>query len=398
MATGIKVEDSVTVNLAPLLDGGDGSMVTLLAGDTRLAAHREVLAARSPVFAAMLQHDTPEASSGEISITDVEGPVLSLLLAYMYTLQAPQVPSMAAQLLAAADRYGLLALKGECEKQLVAQLAVETAAATAVLAVRHSCRNLTSAAVAFIKANLGVMATQGWADAMRNEPQELIEVSRLLAEPSEETKVPTTAEGGPNPGTHNQPHSNHGQTPVAATLPTPPRHGSQFDNAAISHMQGLSEEEKGRRLIQAAEQGSVDKLRLLLKAGADVGAVEEGNRTALHCAAERGHVEAVRCLIDGGAEVDARTKWQHTPLHLAAICDHTDVVMLLVASHADLNTRDHEGMTPLHWAVDHSNSEVVAALFEAGADTEARDERGDTALDCATRDNRQELIQILSQR
>ncbi|XP_049796897.1 GA-binding protein subunit beta-2-like isoform X2 [Schistocerca nitens] len=297
----------------------------------------------------MLQHDTLEAGSGEISITDVEGPVLSLLLAYMYTLQAPQVPSMAAQLLAAADSYGLLALKGECEKQLVAQLAVETAAATAVLAVRHSCRNLTSAAVAFIKANLGVMATQGWADAMRNEPRELIEVSRLLAEPSEETK-------------------------------------------------GLSEEEKGRRLIQAAEQGSVEKLRLLLKAGADVGAVEEGNRTALHCAAERGHVEAVRCLIDGGAEVDARTKWQHTPLHLAAICDHTDVVRLLVASRADLNTRDREGMTPLHWAVDHGNSEVVAALFEAGADTEARDERGDTALDCATRDNRQELIQILSQR
>ncbi|XP_049843535.1 ankyrin repeat and protein kinase domain-containing protein 1-like [Schistocerca gregaria] len=341
----------------------------------------------------MLQPDTLESSSGEIPVTDVEGPVLSLLLAYMYTLQAPQVPRVAPKLLAAADRYGLLALKGECEKQLVAQLAVETAAATAVLAVRHSCRNLTSAVVAFIKANLGVMATQGWADAMRNEPRELIEVSRLLAEPSEETKVPTTT-----PGTHNQPHSNQGQTPVTATLPTPPHHDYQFDNAAISHMRDLSEEEKGRRLIQAAEQGSVEKVRLLLKAGAGVGAVEEGNWTALHCAAERGHVEVVRCLIDGGAEVDARTKWQHTPLHLAAICGHTDVVRLLVASRADLNPRDHQGMTPLHWAVDHGNSEVVAALLEAGADTEGRDERGDTALDCATRVNRQELIKILSRR
>ncbi|XP_049843854.1 ankyrin-3-like [Schistocerca gregaria] len=368
MATGVKVEDSVTVKLAALFDAGGGSTVTLLAGDTRLAAHREVLASRSPVFAAMLQPDTLESSSGEIPVTDVEGPVLSLLLAYMYTLQAPQVPRVAPQLLAAADRYGLLALKGECEKQLVAQLAVETAAATAVLAVRHSCRILASAAVAFIKANLGVMATQGWADAMRNEPGELIEVSRLLAEPSEETNAPATTKGGRTPRTHCQSHSSDGQTPVTAALQLPPCHTSQIDNAPISHILGLSEEEKGRRLIQAAEQGSVEKLRLLLKAGADVGAVEVCNRTALHCAPQRGHVEVVRCLVDNGAEVDARiTVAMYTPLHFAATFDRADMVRLLAASGADLNARDHQGMTPLHWAVDYGHAEVVAALLEAGA-------------------------------
>ncbi|XP_049769503.1 uncharacterized protein LOC126108329 [Schistocerca cancellata] len=101
------------VSLGALLDAGDGAVVTLVAGDTRLVAHRAILAARSPVIAAMFRHGTPEASSGQLAVPDVEGPVLQELLGYLYTLQAPQLPGMAHQLLAAADRYGVSVLKAE---------------------------------------------------------------------------------------------------------------------------------------------------------------------------------------------------------------------------------------------------------------------------------------------
>ncbi|XP_046983333.1 speckle-type POZ protein-like [Schistocerca americana] len=178
------ITETAAVDLGDLLDAGDDAVVILEAGDTRLLAHRAVLADRSPVFAAMFGHDTLEASSGAVSIPDVGGPVLRQLVSYLYTLRAPQLPGTAPQLLAAADKYGVSRLKAECERQVAAQLTVETAAAAAVLAVRHSCSDLKHAALAFIKTcPFEVMGTQGWADAMRKQPEDLIEVSQLLYDP-----------------------------------------------------------------------------------------------------------------------------------------------------------------------------------------------------------------------
>ncbi|XP_049944941.1 protein roadkill-like [Schistocerca serialis cubense] len=181
MAADKDVTETVAVDLGALLDAGDDAMVTLVAGETRLVAHRAVLVDRSPVFAAMFAHDTLEASTGVVSIADVGGPVLRQLVSYLYTLRAPQLPAMAAQLLAAADKYGVSGLKAECERQVAAQLTVETAAAAAALAVRHSCSDLRRATIEFMKTRTReVMATQGWADAMWKQPQDLIEVSPLL--------------------------------------------------------------------------------------------------------------------------------------------------------------------------------------------------------------------------
>ncbi|XP_046983915.1 ankyrin repeat domain-containing protein 65-like [Schistocerca americana] len=352
MSAAAEVQRTAAVDLGALLDAGDGAVVTLVAGETRLAAHRAVLAARSPVFRAMFQHDTLEASCGEVRIADVEGPVLRQLLSYMYTLQAPHTTDTAPELLTAADKYGLSALKAACEQQVAAQLEVETAAAAAVLAVRHSCPSLTAAAIHFIRSQTHkVMATQGWADAMRSCPEHLIEVSRLLSEPPAEAR-------------------------------------------------SLSQQERGRRLIEAARQGAAEQLRELLAAGADVGARDEWTSwTALHWASERGHVAAASCLVGAGAEVDARSSWgQWTPLHWAAYNGHAGVVRLLVAASADPNARDRWGRTPLHRAAERGHAGAAAELLLAGADRGARDEDGRTPLDVARERGKQELVDILTQR
>ncbi|XP_049772716.1 protein roadkill-like [Schistocerca cancellata] len=254
------ITETAAVDLGDLLDAGDDAVVILEAGDTRLLAHRAVLADRSPVFAAMFAHDTLEASSGAVSIPDVGGPVLRQLVSYLYTLRAPQRPGAAPQLLAAADKYGVSRLKAECERQVAAQLTVETAAAAAVLAVRHSCSDLRRAAIEFIKTcPFEVMATQGWADAMRKQPEDLIEVSRLLYDP-------------------------------------PPKRRS------------LSAEERARRLLQAAEGGAVGQLRALIAAGADLEA--RGGQwgwTALHWAASNDHAEVAAALLAAGADRGAKT-------------------------------------------------------------------------------------------
>ncbi|XP_047100911.1 ankyrin repeat domain-containing protein 17-like [Schistocerca piceifrons] len=365
------ITETVAVNLGALLDAGDDAMVILEAGDTRLVVHRAVLADRSPVFATMFAHDTLEACTGVVRIADIGGPVLRELVSYLYTLRAPQLPGMAPQLLTAADKYGASGLKAECERQVAAQLTVETAAAAATLAVRHSCSDLRRAAIEFIKTcPFEVMATQGWADAMRKQPEDLIEVSRLLYDPPPQTSAPvvtdlrttttstttttrTTTITAATTTSASAPH----QTPAAARPMTPPP-----DEATVSQMRSLSAEERGRRLFRAAERGAVGELRALIAAGAEVGATVWG-WTALHWAAGRGDVEAVRLLVGAGAAVDARTDGGWTPLHVAAL---------------------------------NGRAEVAAALLDAGADRGATVGDWGTALDLARQCNHRRLVEMLS--
>ncbi|XP_049769505.1 uncharacterized protein LOC126108331 [Schistocerca cancellata] len=392
-----EAEKATAVDLGALLDAGDGAVVTLLAGDTRLVAHRAVLAARSPVFADMFRRVTLEASSSQLVISDTEGPVLRQVLAYLYTLQVPQLPSMAPKLLVAADVYGLSVLKAHCEQQVVAQLSVETAAAAGVIAIRHSANRLKQAAVAFIKAHLlHVMATQGWAEAVVNDPQTVVELARLIAETPTDTSTPSAGES--RTGASSQPHSGHsddGRSPATAAPPTSPQTTPEPDDAAVSRLRDLSGEEKGKLLIAAAKEGSVSKVRTLLIVGADVEAKDENQQNSLHWAAARGYVEVARRLLEGGADVNARDRWRNTPLHQAAWNDNTAVVRLLAASSADCNARDHTGNTPLHDAARRGQADAATALLEAGADREVRNYDGDTPLDLAERNNHQCLIDIL---
>ncbi|XP_046983193.1 ankyrin repeat and SOCS box protein 2-like [Schistocerca americana] len=503
-----EVQETAAVDLGDLLDAGDRAVVILAAGTTRLVAHGAVLAARSPVFAAMFQHDTLEASSGQVAIPDVEGPVMRQLLAYCYTLRAPQLSGTAPQLLEASDKYGLSALRDLCEEQMVAQLAIENAATTGVLAVRHSCPRLTAASVAFIKAhNFQIMATRGWADAARTHSEDVIELTKLLADPPPGTSAPQTTEG--RHSTCTQRHSDHCQTPVAAVQRSPPPddatvrsvdrgiekatdsgnakamydgikkaigptvrktaplksktgevitdEGKQMEHwvehylelyaaeneiskdacdaikqmpvmeeldamptmeelsreidslangkapgedgipaEVIKYNKNLSEENRGRRLIQAANRGAVEELRALLAAGADVGVQDAAGATALHCAAMGGHVEAVRFLVENGAPVDARCGIQNTPLHTAASFGLTAVVRVLAAFSADLNARNVDGWTPLHRAAFFGHSEVAVALLEAGANRAARNDSGATPLHIARKKNHQELVELLT--
>ncbi|XP_047101081.1 cortactin-binding protein 2-like isoform X1 [Schistocerca piceifrons] len=391
MAAGNEVQHSTPVYLGALLDDGEGATVTLAAGETRLVVHRAVLVAGSPVFAAMFRHDTAESRGGLVDVADVDGPVLRELLAYLYTLRAPQLASLAPRLLVAADKYGVASLKAQCEQQLAAGLTVDNAAATAVLAVRHCCPGLRQTAVSYVKGHTHrVMATQGWADAVRTRPEDVVELSRMLAETPPESSSPTS----PGPSAATQPPSGA----AARHTPPPP------DDAAVSRLRSLSQQERGKRLIEAARQGAAEQLRELLAAGADVAAREEevwwgGSRTALHLAARGGHVAAASCLVGAGAEVDARTSLgQRTPLHLAAQWGHTGVVRLLVGTSADPNARDRWGQTPLHRAAEEGHAETAAELLQAGADRRARDGGGRTPLDVARKNRKRELVYMLTQR
>ncbi|XP_049796916.1 speckle-type POZ protein-like isoform X2 [Schistocerca nitens] len=181
-------QKTLAADLGALLQSGDSADVTITVGDSTLRAHRAILVARSPVFAAMMAHDCLEASSGHITVTDIEPEVLSQLLVFLYTDEAQLEPRLALRLLVAADKYQVHTLKEQCEYVVSRSLRVENAVACAVLAIQHSCSSLTESSARFIAAHLKqVMATEGWATAVRRHPERMVEVSRLVAAVSSDT-------------------------------------------------------------------------------------------------------------------------------------------------------------------------------------------------------------------
>ncbi|GJM97720.1 hypothetical protein PR202_ga14669 [Eleusine coracana subsp. coracana] len=173
-------------HLGDLLLCQKGVDVTFVVSGERVAAHRCVLAARSPVFMDELFGDMKETAAREVEVEDVEADVFRALVQFIYTDALPEEldldddedtstgKAMAQHLLAAADRYGVERLKGLCEDMICADISVATAAASLALAKQHGCQKLKAKCMDFIvatPANLrAVVVTEGYKHLMESCP------------------------------------------------------------------------------------------------------------------------------------------------------------------------------------------------------------------------------------
>ncbi|RLN13346.1 BTB/POZ and MATH domain-containing protein 2-like [Panicum miliaceum] len=142
-----------------LLRSQKGADITFLVAGEHVAAHRSVLAARSPVFIAELFGDMKEKASPCVEINDMEVEVFRTLLYFIYTDTAPELEQegeqatlMAQHLLEAAGRYGLERLKRICVEKVYTDISVDTVASTLALAEQHGCSELKSRCMKFILA------------------------------------------------------------------------------------------------------------------------------------------------------------------------------------------------------------------------------------------------------
>lgn len=97
-------ECSLSDDLSQLFESQKFSDVILCVNKKEFFAHKAILAARSPVFAAMFQHDLAEKKQNRVDITDMEPEVLREMLRFIYTGKAPALDKLDADLLAAADK------------------------------------------------------------------------------------------------------------------------------------------------------------------------------------------------------------------------------------------------------------------------------------------------------
>jgi ankyrin repeat protein len=119
-------------------------------------------------------------------------------------------------------------------------------------------------------------------------------------------------------------------------------------------------------LTTAAFAGDLDRVRALLKAGADVNAKDPRRYTPLLLASHMGHSAVVQALVDAGADANWEGPGGWTALMQASYFDRIETARILIPV-SNVNFRNNEGITALMLARWNCHTEVVNALTRAGA-------------------------------
>lgn len=134
--------------------------------------------------------------------------------------------------------------------------------------------------------------------------------------------------------------------------------------------------------VNAAIQGNLDKVKTLIKNGANIDAIDNRGVTALIGASTSGKLEVVKYLITQGANINVTLKNNGiNALMMASAGGHLEVVKFLVANGANINAKTNDGGTALMMASAYGHIEVMNYLIENGADASAKDDSGKTALE-----------------
>lgn len=170
-----------------------------------------------------------------------------------------------------------------------------------------------------------------------------------------------------------------------------------------------------------------EMVKILLKAGADVTAVDRDGYSALHVAIigysseykrffflmisffismmmllliqteghRKNNYKLVKTLIEAGSNVNAKPNEGYTPFVYAIICCLDDVVEQMLIAGAEVNARGQYGMTPLFLAVLKDNYELSRRLINAGAEVNATDLNVRTCLHYAASSLNADMVQLL---
>ncbi|MCH8119291.1 MAG: ankyrin repeat domain-containing protein [Planctomycetes bacterium] len=115
----------------------------------------------------------------------------------------------------------------------------------------------------------------------------------------------------------------------------------------------------------------------------------------LHDAARDGDIDQVQLLLSKGADVNEKNRMNWTPLHMAVQYSKQEVIELLIAEGADVNAKNNRGLTPLMASIYIGQKDVVELLITNGADVNIMGGRADNALSMAKRRQQTEIIDLL---
>ena len=195
----------------------------------------------------------------------------------------------------------------------------------------------------------------------------------------------------------------------------------------IDHI-NLQDEHGVTALQYSVENGYIDIVKLLLKAGADPNIencflVEEGQffidknnqyvednevlileqiiqeiqnlktTSVLHVAIKKNDIESLKLLLEYGANPNVVDLGYCSPLHWAAAKNNLTATKILLEAKVDPNLQDLAKSTALHEAVRKKNLEIIKLLIINGADPNLEDLGGETSFDLVG--DEQQLLDVI---
>ncbi|MDQ2871032.1 MAG: ankyrin repeat domain-containing protein [Acidobacteriota bacterium] len=154
-------------------------------------------------------------------------------------------------------------------------------------------------------------------------------------------------------------------------------------------------------IFEASAFGKIDRLRDLLNEDPSrANAWSPDGFFPLGLAAFFGHPEAVRVLLEAGADVGAtaRNAMRVQALHAAAASHNPESIRLLLEAGADANAVQQAGYVALHEAAGNGDTAMTELLVAHGARTDARAEDGRTAAEMARAKGHEDLARWLESR
>jgi ankyrin repeat protein len=158
----------------------------------------------------------------------------------------------------------------------------------------------------------------------------------------------------------------------------------------------LSASNPDARVADAAKQMDAAGVRALLEQHADVNVPQVDGTTALHWAAYNADVDTAQLLVRAGANVKAVNRYGMAPLSLACTNGSSAMVDLLLKAGADPNTILPGGETVLMTCARSGALQGVKALVARGADVNGKEpKRGQTAIMWAAAEGHAAVVQTL---
>ena len=146
---------------------------------------------------------------------------------------------------------------------------------------------------------------------------------------------------------------------------------------------------------EAARDGNIDAVEVLLKKDVDINIQDENGVTALMLASQNGHHQIVELLLKEHADINQQNENGVTALMVASLIGHHQVVKLLLKVHSDINTQNENGWTALMVASFNGHHQVVELLLKEHADINIQNKNGETALMLASENDNQQVVELL---
>jgi speckle-type POZ protein len=148
-----------------------------------ICGHKNILSARSPVFAAMFSHDLKETSTGRVRIEDFQLEIFKELMHFIYLgrTQEPLKNDNAQPLYEAADKYDIVDLKQDCGRFLLNKICLENAIDLLIWADHNSANEIKEEALKLVVSNgKAISKTKEWEQLTKNYPDLCITATRRM--------------------------------------------------------------------------------------------------------------------------------------------------------------------------------------------------------------------------